>query len=1127
MGLKYIFGGAGTGKTTEALNQMLENQNDNRTIVYIVPEQFSLQSEKYILNLTNMNTTMSVKVVSFKRLAYHVFSETGLKKVKVLDDISKIMLIRKILFKLKNDLKFFERTKITEGFASKLSSTITELYQYNINPNELNLALKDIAGRQGLSLKVEDIALIYREYVSYIGENYISIDESLDILAQNVKESNLLENSSIWIDEFNGFTHQEYKVIRELMKKSSDVTVALTIKSKSISYDNISETDIFYETKRTVNKLTKLAVESSKKVYKPLYLSENKRHKHNSQLKHLEQNMFESNPVSYKGESTSLKIQPLLNMYEEAAYISEEIITLIRDKGYSYSDIAILTSNSKIYQKSIKSVLMKYDIPFFIDANQDMLSHPLLETIRAMLDVVIKNWSYESVFRLLKTDMLNINMGDIDILENYVLANGIKSYKWKTDVWEYGFNSNYENFDKEKINDIKNNVVSIIEVFEKNLTYKTQLTIKEISTRIFKMLYSINIAKTMQRLLNEAIEEKNTELMLQHSQIWKKVCELFEKMVDVLGEEKVSISEFSAIFESGILSTNMGSIPPTQDRVIVGDMSRSRLPNIKALFIIGANEGIFPCARADDGIFNNEERLLIDSLGIELAPSSRRKVFEENFLIYTFLLKPKDLLVLTYSQGSLDGKSMLPAYIVSCVRKLFKDIDFDSKKDFQISTPSVMRAKLSVALKDYYQKEQISDTVLSVYKWFKENESDSIKIIENIVLSSNKVQKLTKDSAEKLYGKVVTTSVSRLENYVRCPFSFFINYNLKVKERKIYQISNLDIGEVFHSILESFTNMIVEENLDIKTLTKDEINNYVDSCINSTISNLEKDVFFSNMRYKYILERVARISKKSIWALCQHIKAGTFSLYGSEVEFSSKSPLTGIVVEIDESRKFVFTGRIDRIDVMSANGNKYVKIIDYKSSAKKFDATDIYYGMQLQLMLYLDSILKSGEKYFNIDRTKGKLMPGGVFYFKIDDPMISISNKLDKDDLKERFLKNFKMSGLVLEDDEVIKAMDENMKQNSLIIPVSKNKDGAYSSRSDSLANEETFENIMKFTTKKVKEIGASLMDGEISPFPYKKGNANACMYCNYESICSFEPKNGVDYMYNVFQGKKRISDLK
>lgn len=1126
MGLKYILGAAGTGKTTEALNEMIkyENTHNDSNIIYIVPEQFSLQAEKDILSLANTNGTTVIKVLSFKRLAFNIFSETGVKKVKLLDDISKFMLIRKIIFKLKDKLEFFQKTKITKGFINKVAKSITEFYQYDINPNEISQAIKYVNNNESLILKTQDLTLIYNEYIQYISNNYISIDGTLDVLADKISESALLHNATVWIDGFNGFTNQEYKVIKELMKKTLDVTITLTTNSPDIYYTNIIETDLFYETKYTLNKLTGIAKSSYIDIYNPIFLKENKRHKNNNELKYLQENIFSTNFKPFINTPKSIKIQPLLNIYEEVSYVGYKINVLIKENGYHYSDISVLTPNVALYESIITSTFKKHNIPYFIDATNDILSHPLFELIRATLDIVIQNWSYESVFRFLKTGMLNISLHEIDILENYALAYGIKGYKWKLKEWNYGFNNNYENFNKEELHQIKEKVINIIRPFEEGLTNNAKLTVREISIKLFDMLYSINITQTIERLINDATEQKNNTLVRRHSQVWGKICNIFDNMVAIIGDEEVTIAEFSAILEAGMLTTNMGIIPPTQDQVIIGDISRSRLPKIKVLFVVGTNDGIFPTTIVEESLFTDHERLLIDSLGIELGPTSLRRAFNENFLIYTSLLKTEKLLILTYSLGALDGKAMLPAYIINHIKELFINFKLDNFEEVQFYKFGPILNKLSIALKTYYEKGEISETYLAFYKWFKKHKPETIEKIENMAFNNNKIEKLNSNSIKKLYGKEINTSVSKLEQYVRCPFSFFVSYNLKAKERKIYQILTVDLGEIFHDILHIFTELIMKDNINFEDLTIEDISYYVDICIKDVINNLDKDVFISNNRSKHILERIKKISTKSIWALCEHIKMGKFKIFGSEVSFGGNSPLTGIIVEINKNRKFVFTGRVDRIDVMDLNGNKYVKIIDYKSGNKKFDITDIYYGMQLQLLLYLDNIIKNGKKYFNMKDIDGKLLPGGVFYFKIDNPILNIDSKTIKKDLDKEFLKSFKMSGLILKDELLVKGMDKDIKGGSLVVPISLNKDGTYNKLS-SLADKETFDKTIDFTINKVKEIGESLTKGVIYPMPYRKGNINACMYCNYKPICNFDPKDNENYTYNTFSKKTKLFD--
>ena len=1092
MSLRFIVGKSGSGKTTNCFKEIIESsQNGNSSIIYIVPEQFSIQSEKNLLEKLGVDAIMKIHVLSFKRLAYYVFSETGFKAGKILEDTGKFILIRKIIDEVKHEFKYYENPNITKGFIEKISETITEFYEYNISIKEL---LENSSQNERLMLKIKDLELIYNRFLKYLAENYISTDETLDILAGNIYKSNFLNNAEIWIDEFSSFTPQEINVIKALLEKACKVNIAITADCMPKNYNDISKTDIFYTTKETIKKLSILSENIGIKIETPKYLNTLHRYKKSNELKFLEENYFNYSSNTYKEKNKKIKTFAAKNRYEEVIFLANYITHLVRENGYKYSDIAVITSDISLYENIIRPVFNLYDFSFFIDSNTDVLSNPFVEAIRALLDIYIKNWSFESIIRFLRTNITNIPTEEIDIFENYIVSYGIKGYKWQQKEWYYGFKNENNIFDYEKIHDIKNKIQNILDNFNAGIKFKEVLSVKEISFKIYNFLEKIDITDKLNILYNEALLDKNDILAKQHLQIWDIVKSLFEKFVEIMGNVKMSIKEFSEILDAGFFSLNMGNIPSTQDRIIIGDLVRTRLSNIKSIFILGANEGLFPEIRKEKGIFTDDERRLINETGLEIAPDIKSGIFFDNFTLYSALTKPENMLTISIPLSDINGKELFISSAVQRINKLFPDSQITDTKAIEISSPNAVFEKVI----ENFSKNNFSNELLS---WFTNNQEYLDKI--NKYTNLNKCESISEDTIKGLYSENIKTSISRLEKYISCPFAFFVRYNLQAIERQTYKIKNVDLGNLFHDVLEEFSIFMSKNNLLWGNLSEEEINSYTEKAFDIVVKEMESDLFLSDEKNAYVLTRALRIAKRSIWALSEHIKRGEFKPFGAEIDFGIKSPITGITIEINENHKFTITGRIDRIDIFDNEGKSYIKILDYKSGNKKFDLTDVYYGMQIQLLIYMKSILENGKKTIN---TNYELMPGGILYFKIHDPIIDTS-KRKQSEIKDLILKEFKMSGLVNSCENIISAMDNKPSKTSDIIP-GKNYALDY----------KAFLQTLEYATEKVKKTGEEIISGKISPKPFKKGSLTGCDYCNYNSICGFDTQSKDSLKYNIFR---------
>lgn len=1101
MKLKYILGRPGTGKTETSLNEIAEMQSlsSAHTLIYIVPEQFSLQSEKNLILKAGNQVLAGAQVLSFKRLAFRLFSEVGGANKNILEEIGKIMLLRKIVYEIKDELKFFKATVDKQGFFENLSRTITEFFQYGINIEALEEAAEKASEKRNLYLKLIDLKKIYESYLDYINEKYISTDEMLDVLADRLLESKQIQGAYIWIDGFTGFTPQEYKVIDKLFKKASAITVAMAV--DTTEYGGLSTADPFYKTKYTMKKLSEIAADNNA-VSEYVFLSD--RFKAAEGLAFLEANYFEHTGKKCTGAS-GIHIFAAKNKYSEITITARDIIKLVRDDGYRYSDIAIIIG-SMDYEKQIKCIFRQFDIPFFIDSKKDIISHPFTELICSLLEIITTNRSYEAVFRFFKTGLTPIDDDDVNILENYVLAFGIKGRRWELETWHYGFEQSSE-FDKDHVNHIKDCVTGVLSGITSAIKPSKKYTVKDISVKIFELLYDIDVSGKLSSWILTAKCTHDDLTAHEHSQIWGLVTGVFEKMVEIMGDEKVTAHEYAKILNSGLSECDMGLIPPTQDRVIVGDLERTQLPDIKALFVLGVNDGVLPSATAESGIFSEQERGAMLEYGMELSAGKERKVNEEQFRIYSALTKPSEFLQLSYATGSLDGKQKRPSSIINKIKLMFPDLkelseDLSTSSGLEdITTPKPTIEHMGRIISDYIKTGGMPDIYKDAYNWF-EGDKDYSSVVNSLIeqgLFSGKADYLSARAAKKLYGNAHQTSVSKLEKFMQCPFSFFVQYGLRLKQRSLYQIKPPDLGNLFHKVLEDFSKELQGKDLSWRDLDKPQIDGIVESAIERIAPTLGNEILLSSERYKYLIKRIKRITKRSVWALSEHIKRGMFEPFGYEIGFGVNEKLPPIIVELSEGSKLVLTGKIDRIDILDSDGKGYVKIIDYKSGSKKYDLQEIYYGIQLQLTLYLDAFIKSYKKL-----SETELLPGGMFYFKIDDPMLSLENILSDDELENTLLRQFKVSGLVLNNESIINALDNEAKGHSPIAPLYFSS-GGVSSKLSSLASAEEFDALRSFVFETVKDIGDEIVKGNVRVYPYKKRERTACDYCIYKSICRFE----------------------
>lgn len=1086
--IQLILGSSGAGKShriySDAILASISDASTNHII--IVPEQFTMQTQKDIVMLHPSKGILNIDVLSFERLAYRVFEETGLESLTVLDDTGKNLILRKVLEEVKDELKVFHNKVGMNGFVSEMKSIISELFQYGIDEEKLELMLENTKDKTLLKNKIEDIKLIYNRFKQYLQEKFIASEELLDVLCREIENSKTLQNSSIYIDGFTGFTPIQYRLLGKLMSKCIKVTVTITIRAEEADFSVCKEHELFRMSKVTATKLYALADDYEVKVCDNILLEGVPyRFKDNLDMHKLEKNLF-------RGAYDVTDIQGNIFMFDaqnpnkEVEYVANNIYKLVKEEEYRFRDIAVITGDMESYYRLIEKEFAKNNIKAFIDHKRNILNNPLVETIRSLVEINAKDFSYESIFRYLKAGMCNISSNDINTIENYVIAMGIRGFK----QWNTEWNRECMTIRKDallKINETRENIVISLSTL-RSCFKDNNSDVKAYTKAIYDFIHEGNMQEKLKENEDEFDLEGKLSLAKEYSQAYKLVIELFDKLVALMGQEVVGIREYADILDSGFAEIKVGVIPPSIDRVIVGDIERTRLNDIKVLFFIGVNDGIVPKNNSAGGILSRADREVLYNCDFELSPTPKESAYMQRFYLYLNMTKPKDKLYLSFSNADNSGKSLRPSYLINTVRSMFSGINILSQSDMEGINALINKKTAVEYLADemrQYKIKNIDDVGRELYSVLLsdiEYHDDVLNLIDG-VFYTNVTNNLNSAIANVLYGENNVRSITRLEKYASCAYSHFLGYGLALVEREEHSIEAVDMGNLYHDSIELVATKIEQGDFSWNTLDDEQRGILVEESVNETVENYRNAALTSNARNLYKINNVKRVTNKTIWALSEHVKRGSFK----PTFYEYKIP----------------DGRVDRVDLFEDGDNLFVKVIDYKSGNKKFDLVDTYYGIQLQLVLYLDATIKSLQNIYPDKNVR----PGAVFYYNIKDPYIERS--------KQSVLDEFKMSGLINISPEVIEALDNQVNEEAISSGKVKGSEVAdircskkQIMQTPKVISEEKFNVLNNFITDKMNDMNRDIYNGNIELNPYKKKQLSPCSYCSYKAICGFDSKN-------------------
>lgn len=1128
LSIHLLVGPATVSKSDYCLEQIraeLRERPYGRPIIYLVPEQMTFQQEYQLLSDQDVKGSIRAQVLSFSRLAFRVLQECGGVTKAFISSTGIQMMLRKIIEQKQTDWRIFQKSIEKKGFIEQLEVMITEFKRYRITPEMLAAQLdsnEQTERSSALQDKLADLHYLYLSLTETLANQYIDGEDQLALLAEKIPQSTYLKDAIVYVDGFHRFTPQEQLVIGKLMDHTKKMTFTLTLNPDEL--DQEIPFDIFSQTKETYAVIEALAHERNQLVQVESVVAKTKVAPH---LLHLER-YFDKRPFpQYKGKAP-IQLAYAVHPRAEVEGAAQEILRLVRDEGYRYKDIAILVRDSELYQDLIKTIFADYDLPVFVDEKKAMIYHPLIELIRSGLDVILTNWRYDAVFRMLKTGLIPstqeeypLDQEAIDTLENYVLEYGIRGRnQWFSDQpWVFqrfrGFDqaaqTDHERLMQEKINAYRDQVIRVMAKFDQ--AFKAAATVREKATVLYEWIEQLGVHHVLENWQSELDASGQIEQAREQEQVWQAFINLLDEMVEMIGDEQLSSELFFQTLEAGLDTLTYSHVPPTLDHIVVGSIDHSRIMRTKVALLLGVNEGTWPAKPQVDTILSEEERDRLKSTGIVLADNETQQLIDDWFYIYLSLTLAQDKLWISYPLSDTEGKAKMPSSLIKRITNLFpqlpkpillQDPEEMIDADRFVTTPKKTLSALTSQLAKYQRAYPIDSVWWSALNWFitRKDEDPMIEMILASLFYQNQPVDLKQETAEKVYENKIQASVSRMEMYHRCSYQHFAQYTLKLADRPTYKLDAPDMGQLFHEALKIITEWVQKDGLTLRDLNREQANMYAKRALEKLAPILQHQILHSSNRYQYMQKKLEQIVARATFVLSEQARKSEFTPIGMEIGFGlGNQSLDPIRMTLPNGVELILRGRIDRVDQAKLEDQLYLRIIDYKSSATGLNLVEVYYGLALQMLAYLDVILTNSERWLGV-----KASPAGMLYFHIHDPMLSEQEALSASAIEEKLFKKYKMQGLLIDKEPIIQMMDTDLETGiSPIIPAGLKKDGTFRSGSQ-IASEETFDLLQEHVRQKIAAAGVAITNGEVKLNPYQQADQTACRFCPFRSVCQFDP---------------------
>ncbi len=1105
MALQFIFGGAGAGKSSLLYHMIGKESSEHAEKQYfiLVPDQFTLETQKTLVMQNGGRGILNIDVLSFHRLAYRVFEQLPAMERTILEDMGKTMLLRKVFLEQKEQLTYFKKGIDTPGFLDECKSFLCELEQYGVGNEEEMDALCS------LGPKFEDIRLIYRCFKEKMGDTYRMAEELIPQLTKVVHEMEGIRGSVICLDGFTGFTPTQYELIERLMQLADDLYVTVTTDFQG------GRGHIFRISQETVRNLTDMANRIPVEIKDPLTAGKGEEKKpwrfaEDGELAWLERNLFGRRPEVWQEETENISLYVGKRPGDEASYVARRIWWMVAREGFRYDEIAVIASDIPSYEQDIATEFDRMGIRYFMDAKKSIGANWVAEYIQAALDLVQRDMDYDTTFRFLRCGLSPLSAGQTDDLDNYVMATGKRGFSAYNKEWKRQVSC----LPLEEINESRRILCDCLREFIRDM--KKSRTAGDFTRALYGFLVRQEVYEKMLRR-SEVFEEQGEDILArEYKNVYKVVMNFLDEMMDLMAEDAVSLEEYRRLLAAGMSEGLVGFIPPKKNQVMVGDLTRTRLKDIRVLFFMGFSDDLVPgTGQQAPGIVNFRERRRIEQMGIELAPMGERRLSNDLFYLYLNFARPSEKLIFTYSESNVSAQSRKESYILGKIRKIFPKLavtgaEHGETPEGLLGTDRGLGFVLSGLWREEYQRGEKKESWWELWRYYMGGRDRQwMEKVLKLCLGGRREGKLSARALKALYGNELHGTITRLEQFAKCPYAYFALYGLALREREEYTVESPDLGNVVHGTLKEISEYLKERELRWRDLEEGEIPSMVEACLEKVVGNYRDVVFEQSHRIRYMVTRIRNMLNRAVWAIAEQMKRGAYEQRYSEVSFSYRDDLPSMEIDLGGEKKLLFSGIIDRIDTYEDEENVYVKVVDYKTGGVKLTLHSVYYGLQLQLVLYMAAAMDVEKK----NHPEKKVQPAGMFYFYLKDPVIPwAESEHPEEELEEARLKEYRCNGYANARPEILQSLDSvfgvggelEPGAKSACVPANVKKDGTFDAYSKVL-EEKRWQEVLGHVEKLAEKFGRAIMGGDISVAPYQMGKETGCDYCGFQNMCGIE----------------------
>lgn len=1127
----------------------------------LVPDQFSLQAERDAFFYLDKTGLMDLAVVDFSALGHKILKEAGGPVPPLIDKYGRHMLLTRILEESDDALKIYKGVRGKNSFVERVNMLISEMKRSEVSVDMLREVSESLEDSSFLKYKLKDIVTLFSLYEEAIAGKYLDSEDYITFYGDKMLDSSLVAASDVWVYGFDTFTPKNMLVLERILKTARSLNIVMTWEDAAKTPPERSakddagdpsqsgdaawpgdagflaaddREDLFSLTGFVIRNLVEMAEDLNEEVTCQAitgFVRDNLWSKTMREISVSQEDSLQEKDPRITAVCTS-------NIYAEADRAAAYILQLVREHGYRFGDIVVVCNDTGLRSGVIRRTFVRWGIPVFIDQKRKVIQHPVVGFLLSLLEIIGNGYRDSAVMQLIKSGFLGLAEEEQDALENYVQQFKIRGTLWKKPFSRRG--DNYTAEDLNRFNELREQVVSVIE------TARDRIGKYNTAGEKIRGLYGFLADDFMMEDRIEAMAKAQQEAgfldgAAETGQSWNVICRIFDQIVETVGEERLSGRALRQIVEAGLAEMEIGIVPVNPDSVLVGTMQRTRVGRVKALLVLGANEGLLPLQKTDEGLLSEREKAVLEEMDLEFSRTEDMVKQEERLAIYRTLSQPEERLYVSCSRIDETGGELRPSAVFRELENFLQsraesddsvvlgDLEDGEVTEIAVS-PKGAISYLTDAFREYLEDGKLDEDWLYAGLWYGSHEPEEMERIRRGMEFDNEQNALGGQLADALYRgdrRAIEASASRLEKYSGCPFAHFISYGLRPEDLRVFEMGPREIGDIYHECImklsqrltageDSFQGLdavpvaITDPDSRWMKITQEECREEIRRILQEETGTYREGLLSSGRNESYRTERIVDICSRVAWAMIGQVRRGRIREMYFEQPFARGAQLPPIRVTAGE-HEVLIKGKIDRMDVLEMPEHEdgletAVRIVDYKTGGDSVDVEHFRSGYKLQLMLYLKAATQKQE-----------VKPAGVFLFKIReidadaDARTVVPGEVAAE---ERMEDAYKLEGIVLDDMDLIDAMDTEIGGASKVLPIKYvKKNGTYSGSSGGyLFSREEFEELSAQVDRQVDRICREICDGKIDIRPKKEkkkdmeGNyKTSCKYCSYKSICMFD----------------------